>query len=433
MLGALLQFATPLSAQSATPSPDPATTVTAAEIGEHVEVLASDLFEGREAGTRGERRASAYIISQLESCERLQPDGPEGEWLQPFDINLHKQPATAHNVLARLPGSDPTLAHECIVIGAHYDHVGFGESGNALDPGVREIHNGADDNGSGSSVLLDLATSLCGSGWQPRRTILFQWYSGEELGLLGSQHWVAHPTHPLADVAVMINMDMVGRLVGRTFVVGGTGSAAGLSELAQKLCSAHQLHMIDDPPGTAPSDNSSFYDAGIPALFLFTGLHADYHRATDDSSKIELQGAQDIGRVVDDLVRALDAQDARPVFQRAPGMAYMFNPRLYLGCAFEDAEAGAPAGVRVSVIIPGAPAEAAGVREGDYVSSLGGHALAQSADIDALLAPPHGEVVPLELTLWRQAPASAPRTSGDTVVQTVCWDKLTLSLLPVIR
>src|SRR5262245_6699851 len=319
---------------AAAPDPATATTITAEEIGEHDAVLASDLFEGREAGTRGERRAAAYIISQLETCERLQPDGPDGEWLQPFDISLHKQPAVAHNVLARLQGSDPKLAGQFILVGAHYDHVGFGESGNALDPGVHEIHNGADDNGSGSSVLLDLATSLCGSGWQPRHTLLFQWYSGEELGLLGSKHWVEHPTQPLTDVTFMINMDMVGRMMGRTLVVGGTGTSPGLAELSRGFCDALHLHMIDDPPGTAPSDNSSFYDAGIPALFLFTGLHADYHRATDDSSKIDLEGARDVGLLVEKLVRDLDARDERPKFQSSPGMAYIFTPRLYLGCAF---------------------------------------------------------------------------------------------------
>ncbi|MBM3984297.1 MAG: M28 family peptidase, partial [Planctomycetes bacterium] len=314
---------------------DPATSITAAEIGEHVEVLASDLFEGREAGTRGERRAAAYLIAQLEACEALQPDGPEGEWLQPFELELHDGPATAHNVLARLPGGDPALAHEAIVVGAHYDHVGFGHNGNTLDFGVHDIHNGADDNGSGTSALLDLATSLAGSGWRPRRTLLFQWYSGEELGLLGSRHWVANPTHPIRDVVFMINMDMVGRLTGRTLVVGGTGTSPGLSDLARAACDDLGLVMIDDPPGGAPSDNSSFYEADVPALFLFTGLHPDYHRATDDSHKLDLPGARDVGRLAERLVRAIDARDARPEFRRSPGTANIFTPRRWLGAAFE--------------------------------------------------------------------------------------------------
>ena len=422
----------PAAPAAAPDTPAPATTLTAEAIGEHDAVLASDLFEGREAGTRGERRAAAYIISQLETCPRLLPDGPDGEWLQPFDITLHKQPAVAHNVLARLQGSDPALVGQCIVVGAHYDHVGFGESGNALDPGEHEIHNGADDNGSGSAVLLDLATSLCGSGWQPRHTVLFQWYSGEELGLLGSKHWVEQPTHPLADVTFMINMDMVGRMMGRTLVVGGTGTSPGLADLSRKHCDELHLHMIDDPPGTAPSDNSSFYDAGIPALFLFTGLHADYHRATDDSAKIDVEGARDVGRLVEDLLRDLDARDDRPRFQSSPGMAYVFTPRLYLGAAFEDVVPPAPAGVRVTVVIPGAPADAAGLRENDFVASFGGHPVEHTTDIDALLEAPHGDIPEMDMKVWRAAPPAAAK-SGAADVQATSWESVTLRVQPSIR
>src|SRR5262249_24956675 len=156
-----------------------------------------------------------------------------------------------------------------IVIGAHYDHVGFGEHDNALDaPG--QIHNGADDNASGSATLLDLATSLANAGWKPRRTILFQWYSGEELGLLGSEFYVEHPLEPLEQTIFMLNMDMVGRLVGRTLVVGGTGSSPGIADVAAALCKPLRLTMINDPPGTDPSDNTSFYEHDIPAIFLFT-------------------------------------------------------------------------------------------------------------------------------------------------------------------
>lgn len=430
-------LAAPLAAQ---PAPvagdaglDPAVAVTAEEIGAHVEVLASDLFEGREAATRGERRAAGYIVSRLEECERLQPAGPGDGWLQPFPITLQGQPATAHNVLALLPGSDPRLAHEAIVIGAHYDHVGFGESGNALDPGVREIHNGADDNASGSAALLDLATSLCGSGWQPRRTILFQWYSGEELGLLGSRHWVnAEPTHPIGDVVFMVNMDMVGRLVGRTLVVGGTGTSEGLADLAQGLCDELGLVMIDDPPGGAPSDNSSFYDAGIPALFLFTGLHEDYHRAGDDSHKLDLEGTRDVAQLAERLVKAIDARDARPEFRRSPGMANIFTPGRFFGAAFSDAVAPAPGAVRVDVIIPGSPAEQAGLREGDLISAAGGQELSGAADFMTLRRLPPGPAEPLALVAWR-ATAGAARAEGDTQVQARGWERLELVLPLVVR
>src|SRR5690349_2699144 len=132
-----LAFAQPAHSPPAVAPAEPTIAVVEAaldadQIGEHDGVLASDLFEGREAGTRGEERASKYIVSVLQGCPALQPDGPDGAWLQPFEISLHKEPATAHNVLARLPGRDPELGKQCIVLGAHYDHVGFGRSGNTL-------------------------------------------------------------------------------------------------------------------------------------------------------------------------------------------------------------------------------------------------------------------------------------------------------------
>ncbi len=361
---------------------DPRTAVTSEEIDEHVEVLASDLFEGREAGTRGEQRASAYIISQLEECPRLQPAGIEGGWLQPFPIVLHGEDAVAHNICALLPGTDPDLARQTIVLGAHYDHVGFGESGNAIDGGG-EIHNGADDNGSGSATLLDLATSLANSDWQPRRSILFLWFSGEELGLLGSVHWCENPLRPLEDTVFMLNMDMVGRLVENTLVVGGTGSSPGLSELAQAACLANGLVMIDDPPGSAPSDNTSFYEKRIPVLFLFTGLHDDYHAATDDAAKINADGAARIGHAAASVVLSLDSRDERPEFRIAPGSALMFRPHAYVGVVFGIVSGAAATGpVEVSVIIPGSPADAAGLREGDVIVAVDGQVLptADAAD-----------------------------------------------------
>jgi hypothetical protein len=376
-------------------------TVDADEIGEHAGVLASDLFEGREAGSRGEERAAAYLVSVLESCPDLKPDGPDDAWLQPFEMNLRHEPVTAHNVLARLAGRDPALAGQFIVLGAHYDHVGLGRSGNTLDMGNHEIHNGADDNASGSSVLLELATTLARSDWRPRRTLLFQWYSGEELGLLGSKHWVAHPTHPLSDVVLMLNMDMVGRMVGRTMVVGGTGTAPGFGELVREVSQGLDLTVLDDPPGSAPSDNTSFYEKDVPALFLFTGLHDDYHRASDDPEKLDLPGARDVGRLALRLLAAIDARDERPAFQKSPGSAYNFTPHLYLGVAFEATDAQEPGAVRAAVVIPDAPAAQAGLKEGDYIRSCNGTPITALAELQDMLKTRAGPVEPVALDVRR--------------------------------
>jgi hypothetical protein len=378
--------------------PDPrASTITADEVREHVEVLASDLFEGREAGTQGERRAAAYLVARLQECERLEPAGDDGTWFHGFELLGTLAGTPARNVVARLPGTDPALAHELIVLGAHYDHVGYGAHGNALD-GRGEIHNGADDNASGSAVLLELATSLCGAGWEPRRTILFQWYSGEELGLLGSRAWVADAGPLLSRVVFMINMDMVGRLTGRTLVVGGTGTSPGLAELAQGLCDELGLVMIDDPPGTAPSDNTSFYGEGIPALFLFTGLHADYHRAGDDSHRVNAGGAADIGRLAAGLTKAIDARDERPRFTAAPGTAFMFRPRLHTGAVFGETDDGAP---RLAVLLPDSPAERAGLAEGDVVVAFDGRPTTTLAELEAALEAVGTDLRPMVFSVRR--------------------------------
>ncbi|MHC5212530.1 MAG: M28 family peptidase [Planctomycetota bacterium] len=379
----------------------PEATITSDEIREHVEVLASDLFEGREAGSKGERRAAAYIVSRLEECTRLEPAGDDGSWFHEFELNGLLAGTPARNVIARLPGSDPDVAHEIIVIGAHYDHVGYGKHGNALD-GSGEIHNGADDNASGSAALLELATSLCAEGWEPRRTILFQWYSGEELGLLGSMAWVAEHDVLRERVVFMVNMDMVGRLTGRTLVVGGTGTSPGLSELAQGLCDELGLVMIDDPPGTAPSDNTAFYREGIPALFLFTGLHEDYHRAGDDVHKLNAVGAADIGKLAAGLVRAIDGRDERPRFTPSPGNAFMFRPRLFTGAVFGEAADGAP---RLAVLLPDSPAEEVGLAEGDVIVALDGAPMETLAQLEAALKAVGTDVRPLDFSVRREGEA----------------------------
>ena len=408
--------------------------VTADEIREGIEVLSSDLLEGREAGERGERRAAGYLVSRLESCEALRPGGEDGGWFQPFEIIRGGTTRKARNVIAVLPGADPALAHEAIVLGAHYDHVGFGRSGNALD-GPGEIHNGADDNASGSSTLLDLATSIAESSWRPRHTLVFQWYSGEELGLLGSKHWVEHPTWPLADVTFMLNMDMVGRLTARTLVVGGTGTSPGLAELARGFCDELGLAMIDDPPGTAPSDNTAFYEHDIPAMFLFTGLHPDYHRAGDDPEKINADGARDVGRLALRIAAAIDSRDERPAFQAAPGDAYMFTPTAWLGAAFVAAAPDAPGPVLVAVVLPDGPAERAGLQDGDVVATLDGQPLAGVGALKARFEiSGRDEVQPFRFGLWRLAPPhAAVRLADGTELALSEWVPLEVEVRPEIR
>lgn len=429
--------AQPSDAVVATDELDPAVAITPGEILEHIDVLASDLFQGREAATVGERRAATYIVSRLKGASRLQPAGPDGSWYQSFELLLHGKLAEARNILAKLPGNDPELAHEMIVIGAHYDHVGYGRSGNSIDK-AGSIHNGADDNASGSATLIDLATSLANSGWKPRRTILFQWYTGEELGLLGSRHYVKEPVFPIEDHVFMLNMDMVGRLAGRRLLVGGTGTSPGLAELARGYCEELGLDMLDDPPGAAPSDNTSFYTEGIPVLFLFTGLHSDYHRSGDDAYKINARGAADVGRLARRLVEHIDARDERPAFLSAPGNANVFTPRVYIGATFGLAPAAPDTMARVAVVLPDSPAAHAGLREGDLVVRVDGREVEGPGSFDNWLRFVDFEVVPVTLVVLRPAGEGEVEGEGRGAMSTdepapPGYVRLQIDIQPIVR
>ena len=187
--------------------------ITTGELKHHAEVLADDTFEGREAGSRGGRAAAKYIIGSLKDAG-IDPAGLNDRYTQPFLGNFQ-------NLLAEIPGTDAALSHQYIVVGAHYDHVGYGTRRNSYGPwGL--IHNGADDNASGVAALLEVIDGLSRSTWRPRRSILFAFWDAEEKGLLGSKHWVNQPTVPLRDVQLALNIDMVGRLSDGRIEVGGS-------------------------------------------------------------------------------------------------------------------------------------------------------------------------------------------------------------------
>ena len=190
---------------------------------------------------------------------------------------------------------------ETVVLGAHYDHLGYGGS-NSAAPGEHAVHHGADDNASGTALLVEVARQLVREGPFPR-TILFVAFSGEERGLLGSARYTAQPVVPLDDTVAMVNLDMVGRLDGRKLVVHGTGTGTGLEQLVDRLTAAHGFEAAKESGGFGPSDHSSFYARKIPVLHLFTGSHADYHRPTDTADKINYDGLVQIAGLVADVVQ----------------------------------------------------------------------------------------------------------------------------------
>jgi hypothetical protein len=301
--------------------------------------------------------------------------------------DLEPRMVEARNVVALLPGSDPTLAREVMVLGAHYDHLGLGGDG-SLAPDAREVHNGADDNASGTAALIEIAARLTGMEGGPSRSVLFLAFTGEEKGLWGSGHYVKEPLLPLENTVAMMNMDMVGRLRENTLTVYGTGTAREWEDLLEEANQAQpepfELAFIED--GFGPSDHSSFYGADIPVLMLFTNTHAEYHRPEDDWDLINREGLERIAAFGTDLVREVAG------WESSPAMALTFvegagNPHGGAMASDEDAppSRGYGAymgtipdmtpqdfGVRITGVREDSPAEKAGLRGGDVIVEFGG-------------------------------------------------------------
>jgi hypothetical protein len=292
-------------------------------------------------------------------------------------VDLGTNEIRGANVIGVLPGTDPALASEAVVIGAHYDHLG------RVD-GV--IHPGADDNASGTATVVGLARAFAAAG-ATNRTLVFVLFGGEELGLIGSGHYVANPVVPLARTVAMVNFDMVGRLGDRRINVSGSDSGDGLRALATEA--AQKEGITINVPGSpfGPSDHSKFYDAGVPVLFFHTGSHDDYHRSTDTADKIDADG---MARVAAIAVRVIDrlATDARPVYAKVTPPARRPRGDASGGGAFFGISTMPRAGgdgLRLSSVLPGTGAARAGLREGDVIVRLAGTSVAGLEDLRAVI------------------------------------------------
>ena len=261
--------------------------IAAEEMFQTVDVLAGPKFEGREAGSTGGHAAGDYLVEQLRKLP-LTPAGEKQGYFQPFGNNYR-------NILALLPGSDPLLKDQTIVVGAHYDHLGHGNPRNNNPPGT--IYPGADDNASGSSGVIELARAFSSLPVAPRRSILFILFDGEEKGLLGSKHWTADPTLPLNRVKFMLNLDMIGALRADRVLVFGTRTALGLRRMASMSNQDGGLTLDFSWVMRGDADHYSFYDRGIPAIFLHTDLHERYHKPTDVAAKINRDGMMRVARL----------------------------------------------------------------------------------------------------------------------------------------
>ncbi len=358
------------------------------ELYHYVEVLADDVYEGREAGSRGGHAAAQYLLQQLRPYH-MTPAGTSGDYVQTFNDDCR-------NILLLQPGDDAQLENEIVVVGAHYDHVGYGNSHNSFGP-IGKIHNGADDNASGTSVLLETIEAFAKSGLKTRRSILFAFWDAEERGLVGSRYWLSHPTLPLERVKFDITLDMVGRLRNERLYLLGSRSGYGMRRLLSDP--------VDDPLWldfswdlSANSDHWPFLDHHIPIALLHTGLHSDYHRPTDDVEKINRQGMREVCRYLLATVVKVANEDRLPRFRDAVRReteimrrtmeeplpqatlgnwpANQPTPRLGISWRDDDAEPGSVFLVRV---IERTPAAEAGLAVGDRIDELEGRTFADAA------------------------------------------------------
>jgi aminopeptidase YwaD len=284
--------------------------------------------------------------------------------------------ATTANVIGYLPGTDPAVKDQVIVLGAHFDHLGWGGPGSgSLQPDTVAIHHGADDNASGTAGLLELAQAFAADPKHSRHTLMFTFFSGEELGTLGSAYYVNHPFFPLSSTVAMINMDMVGRLEKKSLTVYGTGTSSSWGSIVEgeNKDSLFTLKLI--PDGYGPSDHSQFYSKDIPVLFFFTGTHNDYHKPSDTWDKINYPGEEKVVQYVRNIARDIDDEKSRPDFVRVASSAPSGGGdrrsfRVTLGIIPDYAEE--TVGLKISGIRPGGPAEKAGLHAGDVIVKMSG-------------------------------------------------------------
>lgn len=297
--------------------------------------------------------------------------------------------AVSWNVAGYLEGKDPELKNELIIIGAHFDHLGMGGEGSLYRGDEPQIHNGADDNASGTTGVLELAEKFASRKNNLKRSIVFITFSGEELGLLGSNYFVNNLPFPVEDAITMVNMDMIGRLKDSSLIVYGTGTSSDWKDILNNN-NKYGFKLTFNDEGFGPSDHSSFYGKKIPVLFFFTGTHEDYHKPSDDTEKINFTGEKDILNYVYDIVTAIDKNPIRPdyllVEKKESGQ--MFARKVYVGTVPDFASN--VDGYKISGVSEGSPAQLAGLQGGDIIISFGGKKISNIYDFTYAL----GDFVP---------------------------------------
>lgn len=371
-----------LEARPALASLDPV--FTSERMQAHVDYLASDELEGRGVGTAGLDKAADYIADKYEEYG-LQPGGGD-TYFQTFTIRgENAADAEVKNVIGVLSGVNPEFSNQSIVVSAHYDHLGYGW------PDVRQnfkgqIHNGADDNASGTAVLLELARVLAKEE-APQRSIVFAAFTAEEAGLLGARHYVKNTaSYPVDQVIANLNMDTVGRLGDNTVMIFGGPSSDDWPVFFADVSAATGIDAELTTSNLSASDNAAFVEAGVPAVQIFSGAGRDYHRPSDTADKIDADGMVKIATLVREAVEGLAAREERMRFrpvettERPQGSR---QRRVGTGTMPDFAFSGP--GVRVQSVAVNSPAAKAGLQEGDIIVGLGNSEVANLVDFTRIL------------------------------------------------
>ncbi len=340
-----------------------------------VTFLSSDDLEGREIGTAGEKKAATYIVDRFESLN-LKAAGTDG-FYQKFEVtpsmNPHEQDKIGVSgdsltiVGQNVVGMIDNTGDEIIIIGAHYDHLGYGGI-SSLYRGDRMVHNGADDNASGVALLIQLAALL--QQESINKDIVFIAFTGEEQGLWGSNYFSKNPTVDLAKATAMINLDMVGRLdENKALAIHGIGTSPEWEEIVNST-NNDSINLMLRPSGIGPSDHTSFYLKDIPVLHFFTGQHEDYHKPGDDAEKLNYDGMVKLALYIERIVQELDRSD-KLAFKKTKDES-RDAPRFTVTLGVVPDYLFGGNGMRIDGVSDDKPAFVAGLQKGDIVIQLGG-------------------------------------------------------------
>jgi len=366
-----------------------------------VTYLASDKLKGRGTSSKGEQKAAKYIASEFKKAG-LQPKGTDG-YYYPFTFKSSTNPhdtSTANlkerkgkNVVGYLDNG----AKYTVVIGAHYDHLGLGHDRNSTDAnGKGKIHNGADDNASGTAGVMELARYYAGNNRKESFNFLFICFSGEELGLMGSKKFCEKPTIDLSTINYMINMDMVGRLNDSTkaLMIYGVGTAPDWIPIISSMRTIFRIKT--DSAGVGPSDQTSFYLKNVPVLHFFTGQHADYHKPSDDVNKVNFEGEKAILEYITLIIEKTETLDKLKFLQtRNPDMG---KPRYKVTMGIMPDYAFEGPGVRIDGVTDDRPAAKAGIQQGDILVEMDGSLVKNMKDYMAELGKRNkGDTIPVKV------------------------------------